>query len=88
MRGLLKLGHQFSGFEHGKEDRILITFDKDFGELAFRIKLPAETQNFLFFLHLWPIRDITYNAADFTLSANKMQSAAKLLILKKLYHQL
>jgi len=24
-----------------REDRILITFDKDFGELAFRLKLPA-----------------------------------------------
>ena len=23
------------------EDRILITFDKDFGELAFRLKLPS-----------------------------------------------
>ncbi|UCC88051.1 MAG: DUF5615 family PIN-like protein [Anaerolineales bacterium] len=25
------------------EDRILVTFDKDFGELAFRVRLPAST---------------------------------------------
>ena len=24
-----------------REDRILVTFDKDFGELAFRLKLPS-----------------------------------------------
>jgi predicted nuclease of predicted toxin-antitoxin system len=29
-------------------DRILITFDKDFGELAFRAKLPASTGIILF----------------------------------------
>jgi predicted nuclease of predicted toxin-antitoxin system len=30
------------------EDRILITFDKDFGELAFRAKLPASSGIILF----------------------------------------
>jgi predicted nuclease of predicted toxin-antitoxin system len=30
------------------EDRVLITFDKDFGELAFRAKLPASTGIILF----------------------------------------
>jgi predicted nuclease of predicted toxin-antitoxin system len=30
------------------EDRILLTFDKDFGELAFRIKLPATSGIILF----------------------------------------
>jgi len=30
------------------EDRILVTFDKDFGELAFRAKLPASTGIILF----------------------------------------
>ncbi len=30
------------------EDRILLTFDKDFGELAFRAKLPATTGIILF----------------------------------------
>ena len=31
-----------------KEDRILVTFDKDFGELAFRSKLPATSGVILF----------------------------------------
>jgi predicted nuclease of predicted toxin-antitoxin system len=31
-----------------KENRILLTFDKDFGELAFRSKLPATTGIILF----------------------------------------
>ena len=31
-----------------KEERILITFDKDFGELAFRSKLPATSGVILF----------------------------------------
>jgi predicted nuclease of predicted toxin-antitoxin system len=31
-----------------REDRILITFDKDFGELAFRSKLPATSGVILF----------------------------------------
>lgn len=31
-----------------EEDRILITFDKDFGELAFRSKLPATSGIILF----------------------------------------
>ncbi len=31
-----------------KEERILITFDKDFGELAFRSKLPANSGIILF----------------------------------------
>jgi len=31
-----------------KENRILITFDKDFGELAFKSKLPAECGIILF----------------------------------------
>lgn len=31
-----------------KEERILITFDKDFGELAFRSKLPASSGVILF----------------------------------------
>lgn len=31
-----------------EEDRILLTFDKDFGELAFRIKLPATSGIVLF----------------------------------------
>lgn len=31
-----------------REDRILITFDKDFGELAFRYRLPARTGIVLF----------------------------------------
>ena len=30
------------------EDRILLTFDKDFGELAFRSKLPADSGIILF----------------------------------------
>lgn len=30
------------------ENRILLTFDKDFGELAFRLKLPATTGIILF----------------------------------------
>lgn len=30
------------------EDRILLTFDKDFGELAFRTKLPAASGIILF----------------------------------------
>jgi predicted nuclease of predicted toxin-antitoxin system len=30
------------------EDRVLITFDKDFGELAFRAKLPASSGIILF----------------------------------------
>ena len=30
------------------EDRILLTFDKDFGELAFRMKLPAASGIVLF----------------------------------------
>ncbi len=30
------------------EDRILLTFDKDFGELAFRAKLPAASRIILF----------------------------------------
>jgi predicted nuclease of predicted toxin-antitoxin system len=30
------------------EDRVLLTFDKDFGELAFRSKLPATTGIILF----------------------------------------
>ena len=29
-----------------REDRILITFDKDFGELAFRLKLPSLSGNY------------------------------------------
>ncbi|HKP86643.1 MAG TPA: DUF5615 family PIN-like protein [Blastocatellia bacterium] len=33
------------------EDRILITFDKDFGELAFRHKLPASSGIVLFRIH-------------------------------------
>jgi predicted nuclease of predicted toxin-antitoxin system len=31
-----------------REDRILITFDKDFGELAFRLKLPSLSGIILF----------------------------------------
>jgi len=31
-----------------REDRILITFDKDFGELAFRLKLPSISGIILF----------------------------------------
>jgi len=31
-----------------KENRIIITFDKDFGELAFRSKLPAQSGVILF----------------------------------------
>jgi predicted nuclease of predicted toxin-antitoxin system len=31
-----------------KEERILLTFDKDFGELAFRSKLPASSGVILF----------------------------------------
>jgi predicted nuclease of predicted toxin-antitoxin system len=30
------------------EDRVLITFDKDFGELAFRVRLPASSGIILF----------------------------------------
>jgi predicted nuclease of predicted toxin-antitoxin system len=30
------------------EDRILVTFDKDFGELAFRAKLPTSSEIILF----------------------------------------
>jgi predicted nuclease of predicted toxin-antitoxin system len=30
------------------EDRVLITFDKDFGELAFRAKLPSSSRVILF----------------------------------------
>jgi predicted nuclease of predicted toxin-antitoxin system len=31
-----------------QEDRIIVTFDKDFGELAFRSKLPAQSGVILF----------------------------------------
>jgi len=34
------------------EERIILTFDKDFGELAFRFKLPAEAGVILFHLPL------------------------------------
>jgi predicted nuclease of predicted toxin-antitoxin system len=30
------------------EDRVLVTFDKDFGELAFRVRLPASSGIILF----------------------------------------
>lgn len=37
------------------ESRILLTFDKDFGELAFRSKLPS-TCGIILFRIPWPIR--------------------------------
>ncbi|WP_287661640.1 DUF5615 family PIN-like protein [Microcystis sp. M049S2] len=36
------------------ENRILLTFDKDFGELAFRSRLPASVGIILFSLHYSP----------------------------------
>lgn len=42
-----------------KEERVLITFDKDFGELAFRSKLPASSGVILFRITMSSSKHIT-----------------------------
>jgi predicted nuclease of predicted toxin-antitoxin system len=45
-----------------REDRILITFDKDFGELAFRFKLPSFSGIILFRISVSSSRQIAQTA--------------------------
>ena len=45
-----------------REDRILITFDKDFGELAFRLKLPSLSGIILFRISASSSRQIAQTA--------------------------
>ena len=47
-----------------KENRIVITFEKDFGELAFRSKLPAQSGIILFRITLKPSQYIAQAAVQ------------------------
>ena len=47
-----------------REDRILLTFDKDFGELAFRLKLPSLSGIILFRISASSSRQVAQTTLD------------------------